>query len=125
MSQKVSYLKLIKTTLFGALIIGLNSYLATYVSTKIAAIVWSIPLTLFPTMILMWNMGISNNEIGNYAFNSGLGCVNLITFSVLIGYILNYTSLSDDSNYGFLYALGIASLVWTLGSILLYFYSPY
>jgi hypothetical protein len=125
MSKKVDWGNLLKSAGIGGLVIGLSAYIATYMSTKMAAIVWSLPLTLFPAMFYMWVTKSPNSRIADYGFNSGFGCINLITFCCIVGYVLKFTKFKDNKKYGALYAIGIACIFWTIGAVILYFISPY
>ena len=125
MGEKVDWSGLIKAGLLGGTVIASSSYLATYLSTKVAAIVWSLPLTLFPTMIFMWLHKTKNSKIGNYAFNSGFGCINLITFCCVVGYLLHFSPLKDNVKNGALYSVLIATGVWCVGALILYYITPF
>ena len=125
MSKKVNWLNVLKCAGVGGFVIGVTAYVATEISTKIAAIIWSIPFTLFPVIIYMWMSKESNHLIGEYGLNSGFACINMIIFCCVIGIVLKYTKYKDDKEYGALYAMGIACLFWLMGTIVLYYLSPY
>lgn len=125
MLENIDCFGLLKTGLFGGLVIAITSFLASYMSTKIAAIVWSLPLTLLPSIVFMYTINTPNDKIGNFTINSSIGCINLITFGCVVGYILKYTKYKHDKKYGVFIALSCAITIWLIGAIFLYFFSPY
>jgi hypothetical protein len=88
-------------------------------STKLGSIVWSIPYTLLPVIVMMWYEGYSNKEIGKLGLESsfavGLAFVFLHAFYKSMIYF-------EKNNYGIFYSTLIALLVWSIPAVIAYYY---
>jgi len=112
--------KLVKETLqnfiIGGTVIAITSYLAVYLSPTLAAIFWSFPLSLLPVIIYMWIKDQPRKKIGDYAISTAISLVNLGLFVLVFGYLMKHTT-----DYSVPMSLLIATGVWLVGSLLLYF----
>lgn len=78
-------------------------------NTKIGSIVWSIPYTLLPVIVMMWYQGYSNKEIGKLGLDSAYAVI--LAYIFLIAF---YASMIyfDKSDYGIFYSTIIAVAIW-------------
>ena len=54
--------ELISSFLLGGTMVMLVTYLVKYLNPEIGAIVWSIPIMLFPTIVVLWNTNVSDKD---------------------------------------------------------------
>lgn len=98
----------------GLTVVGIGLAVENY-STKIGSIIWSIPYTLLPVIVMMWYLGYSNKEIGALGLES--------SFAVVLAYIFLhafYRSMIyfDKNDYGIFYSTLMALLIWSIPAYL-------
>jgi len=101
--------------LLGGTIIASVSYLATFVSPLIAAIVWSYPFSILPTVYFMKRQSKSNNQISKFLFGTSFALIILLITTIALAYFLKH----DTSDTGFS-SIMKAMCVWAVGSLLFY-----
>lgn len=101
--------------LLGGTIIATVSYLATFVSPLIAAIVWSYPFSILPTVYFMKRQSKSNNQISKFLFGTSFALIILLITTIALAYFLKH----DTSDTGFS-SIMKAMCVWAVGSSLFY-----
>jgi hypothetical protein len=108
-------MKFIENFLLGGTLVSVISYLATYVSPLLAAIVWSFPLSLIPTIYSMKSEGKSNKTIGKFLFNTtfSLGLLFIVTLSLSY-----FISRAKD---GLLMPILASAGIWAVFSVIYYF----
>lgn len=99
----------------GGLSVVLIGLVVEKMSAKAGSIVWSIPYTLLPIIVMMWYEGFSNREIGKLGLNSSFAVV--LTYIFLLSF---YKSMIyfDKSNYGIFYSALTAVLIWSVPAYL-------
>jgi len=101
--------------LLGGTIIATVSYLATFVSPLIAAIVWSYPFSILPTVYFMKRQSKSNNQIAKFLFGTSFALIILLITTIALAYFLKH----DTSDTGFS-SIMKAMCIWAVGSLIFY-----
>ena len=107
--------ELVKNFIMGGFIISSVSYLATFVSPLIAAIVWSYPFSLLPTVYFMKKNGAPNAQVSKFLFSSSYAFILLILATLSMGFMLK----NDNSNGG-IASICKATAIWAIGAVILY-----
>jgi ABC-type phosphate transport system permease subunit len=97
----------------------MTSQLAAHVSTKLAAILWSAPITLLPTLLFLWSEDVPAKKVSTFAWQTVIALINLMLFSISLAALMRMDYFIKDEN-GIIKATGIALLVWGFGSLVLY-----
>ena len=107
--------ELVKNFIMGGTIISSVSYLATFISPLIAAIVWSYPFSILPTVYFMKTQGTSNGRISKFLFSTSYALVLLLVATLAMG-ILMKNDTSDTGVPSIMKATGI----WFVGAAVMY-----
>lgn len=107
--------ELIKNFIMGGSIITSVSYLATFVSPLIAAIVWSYPFSVLPTVYFMKRNGTSNARVSKFLFSTSYAFILLIIATTSMGIMMK-----NDSSVGGINSILKATIIWAIGAIVLY-----
>ncbi len=110
-------IRMIRQFILGGTIVATTSYIAVYINPTLAAIFWSFPLSMIPVILFMWMTNQSRKNIGDYALSTAISLVNLGLFVIVFGYLVKYTQ-----KFNLLESLLIATVVWAIGSFLLYYF---
>ncbi len=103
----------------GGFVVAMTSHLAANVSTKLAAILWSAPITLLPTLLFLWSEKTPAKKVAMFSWQTVVSLVNLMVFALVLAGLMRMEYFTKDPN-GILKATGLALIVWMVGSIILY-----
>ena len=103
--------------LIGGLIVTGTTYLVENFNTKIAAIFWSLPYTLFPVMFTMWYKHTTNKDIAQLGLHSAYSLIILFIFLYSFYWMMIYLG---EGKFDFWYSLGIAFFVWAIAAYIFY-----
>ena len=107
--------ELVKNFIMGGTIIATVSYLATFISPLIAAIIWSYPFSILPTVYFMKRHGTPNAQVSKFLFSASYAFILLIIATLSMGVMLK----NDDSEGG-VASIGKATGIWAIGAVVLY-----
>ena len=107
--------ELVKNFIMGGAIISSVSYLATFVSPLIAAIVWSYPFSVLPTVYIMKKNGTPNAKVSKFLFSTSYAFILLILATLSMGFMLK-----NDNSDGGIESIGKATGIWAIGAVVLY-----
>lgn len=107
--------ELMKNFIMGGTIISSVSYLAAFVSPLIAAIVWSYPFSILPTVYFMKTQGKSNLRISKFLFSTSYAFVLLLIATLAMGLLMK----NDTSDTG-IASIMKATGIWFVGAIGMY-----
>ena len=105
--------QIIKNFILGGTIIASVSYLATFVNPVIAAIWWSYPLSIVPTIYFMKHNGQTNKYISKFLFSTTFALGLLALCILFISYYLE----KSNNNEGVTPSILKSSLLWFVGTI--------
>jgi len=108
--------QLLQNFVIGGLIVSSISYLGTYFNPVIAAIFWSYPMSILPSVYFMKNNGKTNEYIAKFLFSTTFALVLLVLCTFAMSHYIGNASPSS-SIWG---PIGKASLWWFVGSALYY-----
>ena len=117
--MKEQWIKLFINFIFGGTIVASVSYIGTYMNPVLAAIWWSFPLTIIPSIHFMKQNGKSNKYISKFVLSCTYAFILLLICTFLISHYLKH-----DESERILPAIVKATIGWILCSILFY-YSSY
>lgn len=107
--------ELVKNFIMGGTIISSVSYLATFVSPLIAAIVWSYPFSILPTVYFMKTQGKSNARISKFLFSASYAFALLLVATLAMGLLMK----NDTSDTG-IASIMKATGIWFVGAVVMY-----
>ncbi len=110
-------IRMIRQFIMGGTIIATTSYIAVYLNPTLAAIFWSFPMSMIPVIIFMWMTNQPRSKIGDYSLSTTISLINLGLFTLFFGYLMKYSK-----KFNILEALIISTIVWAIGSFLLYYF---
>lgn len=103
----------------GGFLLVFIQYIIDNFDTKMAAVLWTMPYTLIPILIMMWYQGHSNKDIASLGLNSSrcllLIFIYLYTFYLTLNYFEHYS-------HGVFIGLIVATFFWAVGGAIYYFY---
>ena len=108
--------QLAQNFIVGGLIVSSISYLGTYLNPVAAAIFWSYPMSILPSIYFMKNNGKSNGYISKFLFSTTFALVLL----VLCTYAMSHYLGAAPASSGIWLPIGKASIWWLLGSAVYY-----
>jgi hypothetical protein len=106
--------------LIGGFVVATTATLAASVNTKLAAILWSAPITLLPTLLFLWHQQVPPKRVADFTFQTVLALGNLMIFSGSLAYFMKQPYFINMKN-GILWATLAAVGLWAIGSAFLYF----
>jgi hypothetical protein len=107
--------ELVKNFIMGGTIISSVSYLATFINPLIAAIVWSYPFSILPTVYFMKTQGKSNVKISKFLFSASYAFVLLLIATLAMGLLMK----NDTSDTGIISVIK-ATGIWFVGAVVMY-----
>lgn len=105
--------------LIGGTVVTMTNYLIKKFDSKIGAVFWSLPYSLFPIIIYKWYKNHSNGEIAQMGKNSCM--YSLVMFSFLLAFYLTLDKMKENQN-GVLYAFMAAFMMWGVISLIFYYF---
>jgi len=108
--------ELVVNFLLGGTIISSVSYIASFISPLIAAIVWSYPFSILPTVYFMKQQSKSNKQVSKFLFATSCAFILLFVTTITTAYFLKH----DTSEMGF-DSIVKATGIWAVCSVLFYF----
>lgn len=105
--------------LVGGFVVATTATLAASVDTKLAAILWSAPITLLPTLIFLWHQKVSTKKVSDFAFQTLFALGNLMIFAGALAYFMRLDYFKKMDN-GILWATLSSLALWVIGSLFLY-----
>lgn len=106
--------------LVGGFVVATTATLAAKADTKLAAILWSAPITLLPTLLFLWHEKVPPQRVATFAYQTLIALLNLLLFAGALAYLMKLDYFRQKSD-GILQATGLALLVWLVGSLALYY----
>jgi len=106
--------------LVGGFVVATTASLASSVSTALAAILWSAPITLLPTLFFMWHERLPSKKIATFSYQTVYALINLMVFVVSLAYFVQMPYFQSMKN-GTLWAIMASIALWCVGSLFLYF----
>lgn len=103
---------LFKNFMIGGLIVSSISYLGTYFDPLIAAIFWSFPISLLPTLFFMKKHGKDNKYLSKYLISTTYALILLLLSTVSLSMFIK----SDKNNSLWVSILKSAGL-WAVASM--------
>lgn len=97
----------------GGLIISLCSYLITNANIKLAAILWSVPISMFIILYYMYQSGKSNVEISNFLQTTSYTVILTVLYLFILSKTIRYTNK-------LLYSIFIVSIIWLISIFIFY-----
>jgi hypothetical protein len=116
--MKEQWIKLFINFILGGTIVASVSYIGTYMNPVLAAIWWSFPFTIIPSMHFMKQNGKSNKYISKFVLSCTVAFILLLICTFLLSHYLKH----DESERIFP-AIVKATIGWILCSILFYYIS--
>ena len=110
-------LEFILQFLIGGFIVTGTSYLVENFDTKIAAIFWSLPYTLFPIMFTMWYKHRANKDIALLSLHSSYSLIVLFVFLYSFYWLMSYFG---EGRYDLWYSLGFSFIIWSICAYIFY-----
>ena len=106
--------------LVGGFVVATTATLAASVSTKLAAILWSAPITLLPTLLFLWQEKVPSKRVSRFAWQTLIALINLMVFAGALAYFMSLDYFKKDKD-GILWATLAALVIWSVGSLFLYY----
>ncbi len=106
--------QLIQNFIIGGFVIASVSYLATFLDPVLAAIWWSFPISLLPSMYYMYTQGKDFKYIGRFTMTTTYALIVLFFTTFAIGYFYN----REKNNFWMPILKGVG--VWILLSSIYY-----
>ena len=110
------YKRILQNFFFGGLTIAVVSYLASFENPVIAAIIWSYPLSIVPSIYNMKKNHRTNQEISKFLFSSMFALILLVICTLSISYDLQHSKQAD----GITPAVLKSSAIWFLCAFIFY-----
>ena len=115
------YEKILQNFLIGGLVIATVSFLASFENPVIAAIIWSYPLSIVPSMYIMKQNHHSDQYIAKFLFSTTFALILLMICTLSLSHFLIHLKPSDSITPAILKSTG----VWAVCSILFYLITEY
>lgn len=115
--DSVTY-NLVRNFIFGGLITSGISYFGTYVDPLLAAICWSFPTSLIPTLYFMHKSGKKNSYISQFTYSTTYALGLLVIFCLFLAYLLKREN-------GIVYPIIKSTMMWCVCSIIFYYVIKY
>jgi hypothetical protein len=101
--------------LMGGTIVSSVSYLASFVSPLIAAILWSYPFSILPTVYFMKQHSKSNSDISKFLMSASAAFILLFATTMTAALLLKRDTTSSGIG-----SIAKATGVWVIGAIIFY-----
>jgi hypothetical protein len=108
-----------KNFALGGTIVSSISYLATYFDPLLAAIWWSFPLSLLPSLWYMKQNNKLNKDIAHFALSTTYALILLVISTLGLYYFFN------TEKKHFWLPVVKASLIWFIAAIIFYYLVKY
>lgn len=108
-------MKLLIDFVLGGVIVASVSYIGTYMNTVLAAIWWSFPLSILPSMHFMKQNGKSNKYISKFLLSTTVSLILLLICTFLMSHYLKH-----DESETIVPAVVKSFIVWGVCSLLFY-----
>lgn len=95
----------IKTFLFTGILFTTIGYIASFIDTLYASILYTYPFSMIPIAYYMHHSKSSKNEISDFVFTSSFGLALSFTFFITLSYAILYTNNIHIS-------ILLSSIVW-------------
>ena len=115
--MKINYLQLSRSFVLGGFIVASVKYITKYMSAKYAAIVWSFPISIIPSIIFMYLDGKKDKDIIDQTRDYAIYFPTLLLFLFVMAQCLNKLGKYKAGIY---YSLAITLLVWGLSCVILF-----
>lgn len=107
--------QLFRNFVMGGTIVATVSYMATFMNPVLAAIWWSYPFTIIPSLYFMKQNKVSNANISKFLISS------TFALSILVACMF-FMSRQTKLNKPLLEVVGTTTLFWMLCGALFYFF---
>ena len=104
---------IVKNFIVGGMMTAGISYLGTYVDSLTGAILWSVPLSIIPTIYFMHESGKSSLYISRFVYTTTFALLLLVTSCGILAY---YIKKDDD----IVMPIAKATTAWVLASSLFF-----
>ena len=104
----------------GGFVVATTASLASGVSTALAAILWSAPVTLLPTLFFMWHEKLPAKKIATFSYQTVFALINLMIFVASLAYFVQlpyFQKMKDGTLWAIMASIGL----WILGSLVLFY----
>ena len=108
--------QLAQNFVLGGLIVASISYLGTFLNPVAAAIFWSYPISILPSIYFMKKNGKSNQYVSKFLYSTTLALVLLLLSTFAMGKFISEASNSDS----LLPPIAKATGLWAIGSVVYY-----
>ena len=116
MRRKIMVERILTNFIIGGVMIAVVSYLASFENPVIAAIIWSYPLSIIPSMYNMKENKRSNQHIAKFLFSTTFALALLVICTLSISYDLQHSKESD----GITPAILKSTAVWGVCALIFY-----
>jgi hypothetical protein len=108
--------ELVQNFILGGVIVASISYLGTFMNPVAAAIFWSYPISILPSVYFMKKNGKTNQYVSKFLYSTTLALVLLLLCTFAMGHYIG-AAPSSTSIWG---PVGKATLWWLGGSVVYY-----
>ena len=108
--------QLAQNFVLGGLIVASISYLGTFLNPVAAAIFWSYPISILPSIYFMKKNGKNNQYVSKFLYSTTLALVLLLLSTFAMGKFISKANNSDS----ILPPIAKATGLWVIGSIIYY-----
>ena len=102
--------------ILGGFVVATTSWLGTFMNPLVAAIFWSYPITIIPSIFFMKKQGKDNIYIGKFLKSTTFALILLMAVTYMLSYFIKRTNQSQS----LWIPIGKASLGYILCGILFY-----
>ena len=115
--MNVNYLQLARSFTLGGIIVASVKYITKYLSSKYAAIVWSFPLSIIPSIMFMYIDGRKSKDIIDQTKDYAIYFPTLLIFLWVMSYTINKFGKYRGGIY---YAMAITLTIWGICCVILF-----
>lgn len=115
MGVKVAHL--IHSFILGGLIVGFIKYLSKYFGSQYAAVIWAFPLSIIPTIMIMYIEGETDEEIIAQTKDYAFFYPTLILYLALMSYFIPFY---QKHKLGVIYAIITTFIIWLILCVVIY-----
>lgn len=110
--------ELVISFITGGLMVSTVTFIAKYTSQELGSIIWAAPITLVPSIILLWYNKLENIKIINFVTRT-IPYLTL-TFLWIIFFKLIIKKYDKKDKYCVIKCVIICSIIWILLALILY-----
>lgn len=114
--SKELFLKIIINFILGGTIVSSVSYLATFTSPVIAAILWSFPLSIMPSIWFIHKNGKSNKYISKFLLSTTFAFILLFLCTLVLSYYFKKSKMKE----GIFPSIIKSTIWWIIFSLIFY-----